>query len=360
MRLWDLPGVKRFIETACAPLRDGSSVVARFPGEIPTGFEEALTTSLGNILSVGRLCGSASPFEDLCNRFAAGNRSHIQSLQDLCEDEGFAGRLIWIDGLNGENWPAWRAFLSKYAQASRSMPFLGRTLFFAPLAGPSLGDPPSTDVALVTCEWDGVPDELDLMLFANEYLRQISLNTVLRDLLATTVARVASWDFDSAICLLRESKSSILAPAEVLRSVAQEKGWTQDTPVAWEFGTASQSGIAHPARAALEDPYREIERRVWSAQASVLLPRIETWRHETVKQNIFTVRGLMRRTGKEDVDPYELEIGELVTLFEHTGGHRSVRKRVRKLRNARNALAHLRPLRPDVVLRLIEANGGET
>ena len=46
MRLWDLPGVKRFIETACAPLRDGSSVVARFPGEIPTGFEEALTTSL--------------------------------------------------------------------------------------------------------------------------------------------------------------------------------------------------------------------------------------------------------------------------------------------------------------------------
>ena len=68
----------------------------------------------------------------------------------------------------------------------------------------------------------------------------------------------------------------------------------------------------------------------------------------------------MRRTGKESVDPYELEIGELVTLFEQTGGHRSVRKRVRKLRNARNALAHLRPLRPDEVFRLIEANGGET
>ena len=135
MRLWDLPGVKRFIETACAPLRDGSSVVARFPGEIPTGFEEALTTSLGNILSVGRFKGSASPFEDLCNRFAAGNRSHIQSLQDLCEDEGFAGRLIWIDGLNGENWPAWRAFLSKYAQASRSMPFLGRNTILRTIGG---------------------------------------------------------------------------------------------------------------------------------------------------------------------------------------------------------------------------------
>ena len=357
MTLWELPGVKRFIESACAALRDGSSVVAHFPGEIPAGFEEALTTSLGNILSVGRLYGSASPFEDLCSRFTHGNRSHIQTLQDLCEDEGFAGRLIWLDGLNGENWPAWRAFLSRYAQASRSMPFLDRTLFFAPLAGPSYTDPPSTDIALITYAWDGVPDELDLMLFANECLREKPMNPVLRDLLATVVARVASWDFDSAICLLRESKRSILAPTEVLRSFALKKGWTQETPVGWEFGTASQAGIVHPARAALEHPCREIERRVWSAQASVLLPRIETWRYETVKQNIFSVRGLMRRSGKESVDPYALQIGDLATLFEQKGAHRSVRKRLRKLRNARNALAHLRPLRPDEALRLIEVNG---
>ena len=360
MRLWDLPGVKRFIEAACSPLREGSSVVALFPGEIPAGFEEALTTSLGNILSVGRLHGSASPFEDLCIRFATGNRSHIQSLQDLCEDEGFAGRLIWLDGISEENWPAWRTFLSKYAQASRSMPFLGRTLFFAPLAGSPPGEPPSTDVALVNCAWDGVPDELDLMLYAYECLRRKSMNPVLRDLLATIVARVTSWDFDSAKCLLRERNRSILAPTEVLRSVARDKGWTRETPIGWEFGTASRTEIVHPARAAVENPSREIERRVWSAQASVLLPRIETWRHETVEQNIYTVRGLMRRSGKEGIDPYDLEIGELASLFERKGAHRSVRKRVRKLRNARNALAHLRPLHADEVLRLIEADEGAT
>ena len=172
------------------------------------------------------------------------------------------------------------------------------------------------------------------------------MNPVLRNLIATIVARVASWDFNSAKCLLRERNRSILAPTKILRSVAREKGWTRETPIGWEFRTASRTGIVHPARAALENPSREIERRVWSAQASVLLPRIETWRHETVEQNIYTVRGLMRRTGKEGVDPYDLEIGELASLYEKKGTPRSIRKRVRRLRNARNALAHLRPLRP--------------
>ena len=139
MRLWDLPGVECFIETTCcAPLRNGCSIVARFPGRIPAGFEEALTASLGNILSVGRLAGSPRPFEDLCNRYISGDCPHIQSLQDLCEEEEFRGRLIWLDDLNRENWPAWRTFLTQYAQASRSMPVLGRTLFFAPLAGTPL------------------------------------------------------------------------------------------------------------------------------------------------------------------------------------------------------------------------------
>ncbi len=356
MRLWDLPGAKRFIESACAPLRAGCSVVAQFPGEIPAGFEEALIASLGNILSVGRFHGSSSPFEDLCGRFTTGSRSRIRSLQELCEDDGFLGRLIWLEGLDEESWPAWRAFLSRYAQASRSTPLLGRTLFVAPLADPAHCDPPATDVALVTRAWDGVPDELDLLLYANERLVQDSVSPVLRDLLATTVARVASWDFHCANRLLREGKRNILAPTEVLRAIAQEKGWTQETPVGWESGTASQAGVVHPARAALDNPPREIERRVWGAQASVLLPRIETWRHDTVEQNCFGVRGLMRRAGMEDVDPYKLEIGDLASLFEQRSARRGVRNRVRKLRRARNALAHLRPLRPDDVLRLIEAN----
>ena len=67
----------------------------------------------------------------------------------------------------------------------------------------------------------------------------------------------------------------------------------------------------------------------------------------------------MRHSGQEGADPYDLEIGDLAKLFWMKGADRDVRKRVQKLHKARNLLAHLKPLYPDAVLRLIEANEGQ-
>ncbi len=253
--LWDLPGVKRFVESECeTPLRDGASVIARFPGAIPLGFEDAATAPLENYLSIGKVRATAAPLEDLCAQFAAGGPAHVRTIQELCKDRSFGGRLVWVDGLSVSNWTAWRAFLVHYAQVSRSMPLAGRTLFFAPLTGVSSNDLPASDVALATCEWDGVPDELDLMLFANERLRERVGSAVLRTLLTTIVARVASWDFDSAARMLMGDRQNILDPVKSLREIAHAKDWTHETPVSWELGTASKTGVAHPARAALDDP----------------------------------------------------------------------------------------------------------
>ena len=359
MTLWDLPGVKRFVESECeAPLRDGASVIARFPGEIPLGFEDAVTAPLENYLSVGKVRATASPLEDLCAQYATDGRAHVRSIQELCRDRGFGGRLVWVDGLSASNWTVWRTFLVHYAQVSRSMPLAGRTLFFAPLTGTSsIGVPPS-DVALATCEWDGVPDELDLMLLANERLRESVGSAVLRALLTTVVARVASWDFDSALRMLTGDRHNILDPIKTLRDLARAKEWTHETPVSWELGTASRTGVAHPARAALDDPPREIERRIWSAQASVLLPWIETLRHQIIVANGRDVLRQMCQAGINHEDPYDLELGDLASILGRRGALRDLRKRVQKLQLARNALAHLQPLPPDNVLRVIESNGG--
>ena len=359
MTLWDLPGVKRFVESECeAPLRDGASVVARFPGDIPLGFEDAVTIPLENFLSVGKVKATASPLEDLCARYATGSQAHVRSIQDLCRDEGFGGRLVWVDGLSASNWTAWRAFLVHYAQVSRSMPLAGRTLFFAPITGPSSNGLPASDVALATCEWDGVPDELDLMLLAHERLRERVGSVVLRTLLTTVVARVASWDFDSALRMLTGDSRTILDPVKPLRELARDKGWTLETPVSWELGTASSTGVAHPARAALDDPPREIERRIWSAQASVLLPWFETLRHQIIEASGHDVRRQMRQASIKHEDPYDLELGELASVFGTRRAHGDLRARLRKLQAARNALAHLQPLLPDKAVRLIESNGG--
>ena len=110
MRLWELPGARRFINCACDTLRGGSSLVISFPGTVPEGFSVALAGELGNVFQFGYLSAKSSPLEDLSQEYA-DSPSHIQSITDLCDDPRFRGRLICLHNINGHNWPQWKAFL---------------------------------------------------------------------------------------------------------------------------------------------------------------------------------------------------------------------------------------------------------
>ena len=351
MRLWDLPGARRFMDATGNSLRDGSSVVICFPSAVPEGFDDALLDNLGNALEVRRLTATVSPLEDL-SRQCARHPSHVNSISDLCDDPDFRGLLVRLDNLNEGNWPAWRDFLGRYAQTSRSRHLLGRSLFLVPLSSCDTLEPPPTDVALTHSIWDNILDDVDLLLFASERLRQRSGDTLLRSLLANIVARVASWDFDTAAALLAESDRTILDPTEFLRAIAREKGWTADTPRDWQLGTESRSGVAHAARAALDNPPSEVNRRLWSAQLSVLLPWIEYRRYETVANNLKQVRRQMHHAGNGRNDPFELEVRDLARMFR--GANHSLRKIFQRLRHVRNKLAHQEHLTPADVLNLIK------
>ena len=352
MRLWDLPGARRFVDSTCDLLRSGNNVVIRFPGAVPEGFEAILVASLGNILEFGNVPVTASPLQDLARRYTE-RPEHIARVRDLCDDPGFQGRLVRLRGLDARTWPAWCDFLRTYAAASRSRPLLRRSLFLVLLAGLPPAEPPPADVGLTNLSWDRVLDDIDLLLFATEHLRGREGETLLRSLLATTVARVAAWDFDTAATLLAEDNDTIMNPRSLLRAIAYDKGWSRDTPLDWRLGTASGDGIAHPARAALEDSPSELDLRLWSAQLSVLLPWIEVRRHETVSANLFEVRRLMRMEGIGHGDPFALEVGDLVRLFLKKGADRKVRKNVKYLGNVRNKLAHRRHVPYSTVLELI-------
>ena len=351
MTLWDLPGGRRFIDAICKSLLGGSSVVMSFPGAVPEGLDDALLVALGNALQVGDLTATANPLDDLSHQYAC-HPSHVNSISDLCDDRGFQGHLVRLRNLDKGNWPAWRDFLSRYAQTSRSRRLLGRSLFLVPLSCCDTLEPPPSDVALTHSSWDNILDDVDLLLFASERLRQRSGDTLLRSLLANIVARVASWDFDTAAALLAESDRTILDPIDFLRSLAREKGWTPCTPREWQLGTESQSGVAHAAHAALEDPPSEVRRRLWSAQLAVLLPWIEHRRYKTVANNLKQVRRQMHRTGIGHNDPFELEVRDLAIMFR--GTNRSLCKIFHRLRRARNKLAHQEHLTPTDVLNLIK------
>ena len=353
MRLWDLPGARRFVDSTCDLLRGGSSVVVRFPGVVPDGFDDAVAATLGNALHVGHLPATRAPLQDLARRYT-NHPDQIRRLPDLCDDAGFRGRLVLPHGLDTTTWPAWRDFLGTYAQASRSRSLLGRSLFLVTLDGSPPAEPPPGDVGLASRAWDGVLDDVDLLLFASEHLRQRGGEPLVRSLIATTIARVAAWDFQTAATLVAANDSTIVEPGELLRALARNKGWTTDTPLDWCLGTASRAGVAHPARAALDNPPAELHRRLWSAQLSVLLPWIEERRHETVARNLFEVRRHMRADGDGQGDPFALELGDLFRLFVRRGADRHVRRTVERLRDVRNELAHRRHVAHSTLIDLME------
>ena len=345
MTFWELPGTVRYVEEIAQMLRTGSNIVVRFPINIPKSFRDRVFSALrGDGLRPTLLPGGSRPMETLCERFLHGESSNLDSLPHLCDSDEFTERLIWLEDISPMYWKSWSEFLISYADASRSIAVHRRTLFVVPLICSSSDAVPSIDVIRVF-DWDNVIDEMDILCYASDRLRRRQMEQSLVYLLAMTIARLAVWDFDTAERLVDQSPETILEPGPCLRRLAKQRGWSKDTAICWSLGTASQSGIAHPARLALEESSREIERRIWSAQASVLLPRIDIQRVEIIRNNLFEVRKWLRHRNRDD-DPFDLEIGDLFSVFQGTRADPKVRTRVWQLRSARNKLAHIESLSP--------------
>lgn len=359
MDLWTLAGPAGYLGTVERSLRNGATVVLRFPGDAPAGFRAALQAQLGDYrqwatIEADAVIKSASGgyvLQGLCERFAPRLSAVSRvTAADLCEEEEFRRRLIWVDGLHRTNCGGWLSFLTAYAHASGAVHPRERTVFVALVDGA-----PSTrvagDICLAVHDWRGIVDEMDLLFLADRCLRDRGIDRKERMLLATTVARVAAWDCVVAAALREEPAEVILDPGDALRSLARERGWTRETRPDWGIGTESGSGSMHAALAALKEP-QEIRRRVWSAQTAVLLPAIESERLEIVRQHHFQIAAYLRRTGN-GTDPDEMEIPDLKRVFERPGFDWHAERRLEDLRNIRNDLAHCRPLSAERALELV-------
>lgn len=325
MRLWDLPSARRFVESTCMVLEDGNSVVVAFVGStVPDGFVAAVrdTERSGLRPSQNSAAGvQLDPVQQLLRWQYCERPETVLNEVDLCQSVEFRGRLIRVTDVDERTWPAWGAFLRRYAQASRSMPMRGRTRFFLPFAGVP---PPSgldADVGLAVLRWAGL-ERLDLLNLADHRLRERRIHEPMRSLLAETVARVAAWDFDTAESLLAEDERGIISPRVLLASIGSRRGWTAETAGLWHFGTASESGVRHAALVALEARSAELEHRLWSAQVAVLLPWIEARSRDVVQKNRDMVARRMTVAGLENGDPLSLEVGELQRIFKDDGRSR--------------------------------------
>ena len=348
MDAWELPGPKVFIDGVERSLRGGASVVVWCPRRMVSDFDAAVRERCGfGTWTVVQPAAGQAPVNCLTERFA---RSQV-SVGELCYEDRFQGRVIWMNGIAKGDWTLWREFLGEYARISRNVGRLERTRFVVVVAG-CARDEMVGDVALDVHEWRDVVREMDLLLLAYVRMEGWALGESLRMLAAVTVARVAAWDVGVAERMMRSGRvGEVLEPTRTLRAMAVEEGWTEKTLEEWEWGTASWEGVCHAALAAIKKP-QELRRRIWSAQSSVLLPLIDEQRYELVRRHEKRIGGHLRER-KVGRDAYSLEIGELADLFRELSVERKVWRRAERLRAARNALAHLRPLGGEVAREVV-------
>ena len=277
-----------------------------------------------------------------------GLETQAQDTRDLVLTNGFDGWAVWIEGISPANWPEWRTFLSEFEAASRARPEIVRSVLVLILRSPNEGSLPANEVALQSLSWRGRVGEFDILLHCADRLEGSRQKHSRRRLLAHCAARVALWDLDLADRLLAERPERVIEPWDVLRSIARERLWQNGTPCTWRDGTMQEfDGIeeTHSVYLVGIGDTTKVRRRLWSAQAAVLLPLLEERRQALIpRTSRYLSPPFQTVTGEAIADLAELEIGQICYFLHRDGADHGLKRTFRFLRDVRNALAHLEPI----------------
>lgn len=358
MNIWDLPGPSTFIDEIDGAIRSGSSVIARFSSEVPPGLERRLRERLRSdyewvTVNASRARSDLLAFlhQAICpdiSVFEAG------SIRELASASSFQGKLIWIEEIAEGVWPEWLSVLRAYSDVSRNLDLLSRTVFIVILSGKDVAREVPEDVALVCCDFRGIVDISDLLVLALWKIPKNIRHREHRALLAHTVAQVAQWDIFLAEQLLDLAPGEMLNPEGTLRRYGQERGWTDETPRCWEAGTVDgpvERPTVHSALLEVSGALRLVRHRVWAAQAAVLLPLVEERRIGLVDRcHSYIDLPSQSKDGRRVDNPLDLDVGQLAWYVDRPNKPYVLRKQARRLRDARNKLAHMEPLNPEQAL----------
>lgn len=366
---WEVPGPSQFAASVAEDLRSGRNVVVCVPEWFPDGLREAvqarLPASAGwvwDTLEPGR-DSSTPPADWIAERYLdEQRRARIRSAGDLAVAPGFESWLIWVDGVDYSQWPAWCSFLEEYEAGCRQRAVHERALFCVVARGLAALQPPKEEVALSVRVWQAEVEPLDMFLYCWTLVRERPWPKLHRRLAAGLLGAVSVWDPLVAECLAQEPLDTLLKPHPALAEIARERGWQpvepNDYPVLWAQGMADrQDGRwrLHSALLALNDPEDELRSRLWGAEVSVVLPFLEEFRRSVLERYRACIR-LPHPTpdGRQITECQELELQHLAwQLARHPALPEPTRTQLRRLANIRNRLAHLAVLEPSELTDLI-------
>lgn len=376
---WDLPGPGDFVDDLADDLRDGLVLAVALPEPAPLGLPDAVRDALGARWGWRHLDRppSAPPTEYLYERCLPQATTERRTPRTLVEEPDLVGSVIWVDHVAGADLPAWRSFLLSYAEAARgtlhdyarfALCARGEGAEAAARGASGLGaNGRAADLPLAHHRWAGRAAPLDMLSFAARVHHGREPTPLEQRLAVELVARLAAFDPRAAAHLADLSLRDLHRPAEALAALARQWGWPQGdaardalTAPDWHRGMtdspgdpaqASQNAVrVHPALLAAAGDGNALDRLVWQAQISVVFPFLEERRRDLLDVLDPVLEVPFEHGHGVVAAKHDLELGHLYTQLARLGsrGASSLLSLVGAFRDARNHLAHLRPLRPEV------------
>jgi hypothetical protein len=364
---WRLPGPARFIADAVREIGRGRHVAAilpRYLADVPGAGDRTARALSAALTAAGEdpVIAMADPDEPPLTWLAQAlvfRDDPPGTTGDLLDDPYAARRTAVLDAtqLNEAQCSDIADLLARLAAESRPRPAEKRprvAIVGTHQCVPRLqsGD---SDVTFQPLWWWGRLSRWDVAARLSTHV-DCREPGVLRDVYLETLIEVCRWDLALADEVAPNWDGDPDTLADLIAAPGPAASWlptrpTTDRPhpaltAAWNAAAVDlwHNEFSTSLRGAQTD---RIERAVWAAQARVLMPWIETRRHATVSDLLRTFgRSAVLRAVGAPAASSMIEVGPLVHAVHALHGRTRLElcDAVRRLRDARNQLAHLRTL----------------
>lgn len=289
-----------------------------------------------------------APFESIARTVGLEDEHAFESSPELlAEHPDLAGRAFLVRDIPLHAWPGWERFLRRVEPRIRGRDAWQRPLFCCVVRGLPPDRLPREEVALAVIPWDDAFTKTDALLWASMLAADLDEGRLARRVRAAVTAELALWDVDLAERLIRLSLAELLQPDEALRATRDSYQWSGSSEARWESGQRQRfDGVdtRHSADLRRAGDADEVRRRIWRGQVATLFPFVEEQRQRLVRRYAGRLRPVTAENG-ERVKPQDLEIGQICWQLVSNGGARIMLEEqqvIRRLRDVRNDLAHLR------------------
>jgi len=335
---WDLTGPSAFV-IKIAEQAEASGISAIIaPKHFPEGLEDAIKEKLALLdLPVIDARQNIPPLAALSYAFKVELKSG-RSLPLMAEAEGYVAVVI---GINASTLTAWETTLRAYQSGCKERPQYGPIIILK--ADPDCHE--TIEQMGIACHvWQDIIGYLDSLQWALQ--DQKKADPMLGRLAVETAVCLAGWELEevSRQMIRMDSTKSIFD--------IPDSNEECDDPI-WEQGQIDKFDGVLFKRLALSDR-KEISRRIWRAQVTVLFGWLETLREEFIRQNHAWLREATQ-AGKSSIDISLQEWTEIGRLTRQILPEGDLRRRYSETASEmRNALAHTRIIEYKLYNRLIQ------